>query len=227
MDALGALARLGLHFRRRRMQWLCSLFGIQPDWLVLDVGGTASIWELCPVRPRLVILNQPRAREPVPPGVLYVDGDGASLPFPGRSFDLVFSNSVIEHMGSPEAMARLASEIRRTARRYFVQTPDAASPVEPHLYTPFLHWLPRSWQRALAPRFSVWSLLARVPSDQREYYLRHYTEEIRLLGRAELQRLFPEAVILRERFLGLPKSLAAVYGALPTASPRRDNGNPE
>jgi len=212
MDAIGALVRMGANFRRRRMLRLAGLFGIEPGWLVLDVGGTPAIWDLCPVRPRLVILNQPRAREPVPPGVLYVDGDGASLPFPDQSFDLVFSNSVIEHLGSREAMARFAAEVRRTARRYFIQTPDAASPVEPHLYTPFLHWLPRSWQRALAPRFSLWTLLSHASPDQRDFYIRHYLEEIRLLHARELQDLFPEARIVRERFLGLPKSLIAVSG---------------
>lgn len=209
MDALGAFARLGARFRRRRMQRLAALFDIRPDWLVLDVGGTPAIWDLCPVRPRLVILNQPRAREPVPPGVLYVDGDGTALPFPDKAFDLVFSNSVIEHLGSPEAMQRFAAEVCRTGRRYFIQTPDAASPVEPHLYTPFLHWLPRRWQRALAPRFSLWSLLSAASADQREFYIRHFLEEIRLLRAAELHELFPEARILRERCCGLPKSLIA------------------
>jgi len=215
MDAIGALVRMGADFRRRRMLRLAEWFAIEPGWLVLDVGGTPAIWDLCPVRPRLVILNQPRAREPVPPGILYVDGDGASLPFPDKAFDLVFSNSVIEHVGSREAMARFAAEVRRTARRYFIQTPDAASPVEPHLYTPLLHWLPRSWQRALAPRFSLWTLLSRASPDQRDFYIRHYLEEIRLLRARELQDLFPEARIVRERFLGLPKSLIAVSGGRP------------
>ncbi len=201
------------------MRLLARLFEIRPEWLVLDVGGTPAIWELCPVRPRLVILNQPRAREPVPPGVLYVEGDGAALPFPDQSFDLVFSNSVIEHLGSPEAMARFAAEIRRTGRRYFVQTPDAACPVEPHLYTPFLHWLPREWRRTLAPRLSLWALAARVPADQREFFLRHCTDEVELLDAARMRELFPDAQILRERFLGLPKSLLAVRGAAPGARP--------
>ncbi len=213
MDPLGLLAHAGARFRRRRMRLLARLFQIREDWLVLDVGGTPSIWEHCPVRPRLVLLNKPRARESVPPGVLYVDGDGTALPFPDLCFDLVFSNSVIEHLGAHEAMERFAREIRRTARRYFVQTPDASFPVEPHLYTPFLHWLPGSWQQALAPRFSLWSLTARVPAEQREWYVRHYLDEIRLLNAGQLQELFPEARILRERALGLPKSLIAVYGA--------------
>lgn len=213
MTPLAALERLGQRFRRRWMRLLMERFDIRPEWLVLDVGGTPAIWEHCPVRPRLVLLNTPRALEPAPEGVRYVAGDGASLPFPDRCFDLVFSNSVIEHLGSAEAMERFASEVRRTGKRYFVQTPDVRCPVEPHLYTPFLHWLPRAWQRELAPRLSVWALAARVTPDRHEYFLRHYIEEIRLLGPRQMQRLFPEARIERERVLGLPKSLIAVYGA--------------
>lgn len=213
MDVLGVLVRAGAYFRRRRMRLLVELFGIRPDWLVLDVGGTPAIWQHCPVRPRLVLLNTPRAREPVPPGVLYVDGDGTALPFADQSFDLVFSNSVIEHLGSREAMARFASEVRRTGRRYFVQTPDARFPVEPHLYTPFLHWLPRRWRRALAPRVSLWALASRARPDEREFFLRHCAEEVELLDAARMQELFPDARILRERFLGLSKSLIAVRGA--------------
>lgn len=206
------LEQAGRRFRRRRMRRLLSLFDLQPHWRVLDVGGTPAIWQLSPVQPRLVILNTPRALEPGAAGIEFVQADGCALPFASQSFDLVFSNSVIEHLGSPEAMRRFAAEARRVGRRYFVQTPDAAFPIEPHLYTPFLHYLPAAWQRRLAPRFSLWSLLSSATPDQRRFYIRHFLDDIRLLHAAQMQALFPGARILRERFLGLPKSLIACGG---------------
>jgi hypothetical protein len=59
----GLIERMMLRFRRRRMRLFLSLFPITPETRVLDVGGTPLNWSLIPVRPRLPILNMPRARE--------------------------------------------------------------------------------------------------------------------------------------------------------------------
>jgi hypothetical protein len=129
------------------------------------------------------------------------------LPFRDASFDIVFSNSVIEHVGNNESQHRFASEVMRVGRAFWVQTPNRRFPVEQHLLTPLIHWLPRSVQSAIVPRFTVWSLLMRPMQDRREFYLRHYLEDIRLLTAGELRALFPGARIIRERFLGWTKSL--------------------
>ncbi len=104
-----------------------------------------------------------------------------------------YSNSVVEHLppGAREAYAR---ELRRIGRRWFVQTPNRWFPIEPHALLPFVHWVPRAAGRAL------WRLgVSGDPYD-----------EVRLLGARELQELFPDAVIVRERAGPLTKSLVAV-----------------
>ncbi len=192
------------------MEWFERTFPIGADTLVLDAGGTPLNWSLASRRPRLVMLNLPRTLEEADRNTLLVFADGRRMPFRDGAFDIVFSNSVIEHIGDPGGQAGFAREIARVGRSFWVQTPNRWFPIEPHLLTPFLHWLPRQWQRAIAARFTVWELLARPRPDQREYYLRHSLEEVRLLDARALRALFPDAVIVRERFLGWTKSLVAV-----------------
>ena len=191
------------------MQRFAREFAITRETRVLDVGGTPDNWLLLDERPHLTLLNTPRAKEEVGAGVDWVAGDGRSLPFRDDAFDIVFSNSVIEHVGDAESQLRFAREARRVGRAYWIQTPNRWFPVEQHLLTPLVHWLPRAWQRAIVPRFTVWSFVVRVTPDRRSFYLEHYLRDVRLLSGGELQGLFPGARILRERFLGVTKSLIA------------------
>jgi ubiquinone/menaquinone biosynthesis C-methylase UbiE len=113
--------------------------------------------------------------------------DARDLPLESQSFDWVFSNAVIEHVGNMGDQTRFANEVRRVARNgYFVACPNKMFPIEPHTLLPFYQFLPISLQRKVAP-FS--------PG-----YLKQY-EEINLLTAAQLQRLFPEAQV---RSLGAP-----------------------
>jgi hypothetical protein len=203
------LTALSLRFRRRRMQRFLRELGVTGETRILDIGGTPDCWELITERPRITLLNTPRAKGDLRGAASWVAGDGRSLPFRDCSFDIVFSNSVIEHVGDAESQMRFAKEVARVGRCYWVQTPNLWFPVEQHLLTPIVHWLPRAWQRAIVPRFTVWSVVATVTPDQRRFYLEHYLGEVRLLSAGELQRLFPGARIVRERFLGWTKSLIA------------------
>ncbi|MCL6543596.1 MAG: class I SAM-dependent methyltransferase [Bryobacteraceae bacterium] len=198
-------------FRVRRMQRFVAQMGVTAATRVLDVGGTPLNWSLCPVRPRVTLLNLPRAADPAPAGFSVVFGDGCRLPFSDQSFDIVFSNSVIEHIPGEAARQEFAREVRRVGKAYWVQTPCRSFPVEPHLWTPLVHRLPRSWQAAIVRRGTLWEWLERPSEDRRSYYLDHYLRDIRLLGVREMAALFPAARILRERLLGWTKSLIAVF----------------
>jgi 2-polyprenyl-3-methyl-5-hydroxy-6-metoxy-1,4-benzoquinol methylase len=198
------------YFRRRRVRALSAALQVKNITHVLDVGGSLFIWELMakeglPV-PKVTIVNIYPEAQPLPEGVRWVVGDGRQLPFPTKSFDMVFSNSVIEHMGSMSEAARFAAEVRRVGRHYFVQTPNYGFPIEPHYLTPFVHWLPAGWRARIARNFTVWGWLARPSREEVEERIR----EILLLSREEVGRLFPDARVFRERLLGMTKSLIAM-----------------
>ncbi len=192
------------------MRRFARAFGVTNETRILDVGGTPFNWLLLHVRPHITIVNMPRAREAFDEHFTCVFADGRALPFADHSFDIVFSNSVIEHVGDGESQRQFAEEITRVGRAYWVQTPNRMFPVEPHLLTPFLHFLPAPWQRRIAKKFTVWALIERPSPDRWEFYIEHFLRDIRLLDAGDMQRLFPGAEIVRERLGGLTKALIAV-----------------
>jgi SAM-dependent methyltransferase len=193
------------HFRRKRMRQLCQILSITKETRVVDVGGDPSIWSLAPVRPTLVIVNV-RAPKSVLSHDPWVIADGRHLPFKDKTFDVAFSNSTIEHVGDYCRQIEFAKEVTRVGKVFVVQTPNRWFPVEPHLMTPLIHFLPRSLQRRLLRWFTVWGWVARPDKAACD----HFMNEVRLLSSEEMARIFPGARITHERFLGLRKSLIAV-----------------
>ena len=214
MDIHRVYRALGTGFRRRRMRRFERVFRPTAQTRILDVGGTREQWELVASRPRVTLLNlDARALGDAAPFTA-VAASGLRLPHPDGSFDIAFCNSVIEHVGAREAQAALAAQLSRVARGLWVQTPARGFWIEPHLLTPFFHFLPRGWQRRLARNFTVWGWLTR-PDPRRA---REMVDEIRLLSYREFAALFPDCEIRRERFLGWTKSYVAVRRARGGAS---------
>ncbi len=191
-------------FRRKRARLLSRLFPTTKETTILDVGGHHNFWTHmnCPARITCLNLEIPDITFGPEHQVQYVQGDGRCLPYPDNSFDIAFSNSVIEHVGTHEDQERFASEIRRVGRRYWVQTPSRWFPVEPHLITPLIHYLPRKAQRHLLRRFTVWGLVAK-PSRE---YIDGFLKSTRLLSLKQLKKLFPDGTIYKAKFLFLTKS---------------------
>jgi hypothetical protein len=202
---------LAVALRRRRFGLFLQLVETCPPrpLSILDVGGTEKFWETMGFADRgheITVLNLGRTATRHA-NVVSVAGDAASMPqFPDDRFDIVFSNSVIEHLGCWENQRRMAGEVRRLAKKYFVQTPNYYFPVEPHFLFPGFQFLP------LAAR--IWLLRHRALGSYRRAesheQARQWAAEIRLLKRSELRALFPDGAILRERFLGATKSLMAI-----------------
>jgi hypothetical protein len=198
------------YFRSHRMRLFEKTFEITPQTRILDVGGSPLIWEFASVRPRLTLLNFPSALNRGLVRNDLVAADGRLLPFKDKAFDIVFSNSVIEHVGPRVDQQHFADEVRRVGRSYWVQTPNRFFPVELHLMLPFVHFFPKPAQQAIVTRFTVWQHVVEATEAERESYINHFLHELNLLDRRTLQSLFPGATILTERIAGLAKSLVAV-----------------
>lgn len=203
---------LGVWLRRRRFAFFQSLLMDVPRPLrVLDVGGTENFWVQMGFVDRDVeihLLNLTETPETTHPNIRTSVGDARDLSqFLDDDFDVVFSNSVIEHVGSFEDQQRMANEIRRVGKRYFVQTPNRYFPIEPHFIFPFFQFLPTRIQIFVVMNLSIgWA--GRSPT--REAALARVSS-VDLLSRSRLQRLFPNTKLYRERVFGLTKSFT-VYG---------------
>lgn len=199
---------VGAKRRARRAAWLSDTFPDLAEMNVLDLGGRVESWATVPVRPAHVhVVNLEPLPTELPDWAEADHADACELPrrILDRRYDLVFSNSVLEHVGGYERRRRMAEAIRELAPAYWVQTPYRYFPVEPHWVAPAMQFLPVSARVVVARKWP----LAYTPGKSYEAAMRQVlTTE--LIGRAELRYLFPDAGIRNERLLGLTKSLIAI-----------------
>jgi hypothetical protein len=134
-------------------------------------------------------------------------GDACALPehLRANEYDLVFSNSVIEHVGGHERRLRFAEAVHDLAPRHWVQTPYRYFPVEPHFLFPGFQFLPVAARSGIVRRWP----LVHTPPEDRATALR-VAMWVELLSKTELAYYFPHSEIRPERIAGLPKSLIAI-----------------
>ena len=193
--------------RKKRMKRFTELMRPSADTEIIDIGGTALNWTYLDVEPRVTLVNKTEVRldEDHGPTMRVVQGDATDLDFEDERFDIAFSNSVIEHLYTRENQVRFAREAKRVGKRVWIQTPAREFFLEPHLITPFVHWLPPSWRRRLYRNFTVWGLMNRPTRAAVD----DLVDEIQLLRRSDMEALFPDCELLVERWLGMPKSYIA------------------
>lgn len=202
---------LGAQARMRRWEVFASTFPGIEQMRVIDLGGTVESWRRAPVQPRgVVVVNLLEPGETDTPSLVPVLGDAcrarAVLDDNGidPAFDLVFSNSLLEHVGGHANRSALASEVRALAPRHWVQTPYRFFPVEPHWVFPMMQFLPVAARARVATR---WPLAhSRPESDAEALAEVQWTE---LIGVTELRGYFPESQVVKERMGGLVKSIVA------------------
>jgi len=190
--------------RRRRWDLFARHFPNAAELTVLDLGGTTEYWRRAPVGVRHVtVVNLTEPGEPAP-GLEPVLGDACGYQ-PDRPYDLVVSNSLLEHVGGHAMRARLAGTVRRAAPRHWVQTPYRYFPIEPHWLFPGLQVLPVGVRAAVSMR---WPLAHSRPANHADAVREVLWTE--LVGRTEMICLFPDSTVTFERVAGIPKSLLAI-----------------
>jgi hypothetical protein len=193
MDPIAFQMPLRRYFRKRRFKNFVSDY--ESCQTILDVGGAHYTWPIIGRCDGVTILNIEVPEDTG--GFKYVLGSGCELPYQDKSFDLAFSNSAIEHVGSEKNQFRFAREMMRVGKKIYCQTPSRFFPIDPHLSTPFLHWLPASW---LKPK------LLRYLTLNGWLWRRPYAYDVTWISKRKLQKMFPGCKIKTEHFLFIPKS---------------------
>ena len=200
---------LGNRFREKRFAFFKSkIDGLDKPLKILDVGGTQLFWVNRGFHNNpdyhITLLNL--HKEPADhANIESMVGDATDLSaYDDNHFDLIFSNSVIEHLFTYENQQKMASEVQRVGQYHYIQTPNYYFFVEPHYLLPFFQFLPRNIRLFILTktRFSRGKKLSIQEANRS-------LDEIQLLSKKQYKQLFPNSKIYKEKFVGMTKSLTA------------------
>lgn len=191
-------------WREARFRKFCDLVGVPAGARIIDLGGTRYYWELVTNDFHITIVNLPGINENNEDTEKYkfVTADATDLSglFSDKSFDVAFSNSVIEHVGNDAHVEKFANEIKRLGKAYWVQTPSKKFPIEPHTGSLFFWYLPASARMKLMDRWEnklpAWTAMIRGT---------------RLITEEHMKSLFPDASVYYEKKLGLFEKSYSFY----------------
>ena len=201
-------------FRQKRFDYLKNRIEkliLKDHFKILDIGGDIQYWKnigwhhlACQIH----LLNLYTSEIPQTEINKFTSsvGNGLALPYTKGDVDLIFSNSVIEHVGSFENQQIFADEIRRVSDKYIVQTPSLWFPLEPHSLLPLFQFLPHPIRALLIMTFNI-NYFPKAATYKSAIIVSHSTL---MFTHKRFKQLFPDAEIQVERFLGIPKSYTAI-----------------
>lgn len=139
--------------RQRKYELFQKYFPLQKQWKILDIGVTEREYSesdnylekhyLYPTQITALAIEPLTNFKKLYPLVATVIYEGKIYPFPDKSYDLAWSNAVLEHVGNRDRQELFLKELVRTSKRAFITTPNRWFPFEIHTRLPFVHWLPK------------------------------------------------------------------------------------
>ena len=195
-------------YRSQRIELFLNRFNPDSQTKILDVGGSSEIWLDTGLNRNVTLLNltKPKKRD-LDLGFQCVQANALNMKeIQDQAFDIAFSNSVIEHVGGYSEQKKLADEIRRVGKSYWIQTPNRYFPIEPHLMFPYAQFLPSIAERWVA-LYWPYSNYRRWGAEKKRTI--QFLDKTRLLTEGELRTLFPNSTIYKEKIAGITKSLIA------------------
>ena len=132
---------------------------------ILDIGSTADIGKSSNAflhflkADKIVSISDQEITETTRrqfPHIEFRKDNGLDLNIEDSSFDLVFSNAVIEHVGNLQNVEKFIVEAARVAKyRVVLITPNRWFPLETHTKLLFLHWLPAKYFRMVLKKIGM------------------------------------------------------------------------
>jgi len=185
--------------RGARMRLFIKIMKPVEGMKIIDLGGQTDIWDYVEVPLKITCLNLPgiaMINYETHHDIKYVEGDACDMPnFKFGDFDMVYSNSVIEHVGNIEKRTQFADEVKRLSNNYWIQTPCKGFPIEAHTGMPFWWYYPSWLKKYLINRWSI-----KLPA---------WTEMVKtttFVNKEELKTMLPNSDIRTEWFI-FPKSI--------------------
>jgi 2-polyprenyl-3-methyl-5-hydroxy-6-metoxy-1,4-benzoquinol methylase len=199
------VSRLALSVRLKMYEKLMEIAKPNSATRILDVGVTNDkreesnfLEKLYPHKENITAVGLEDALflQDEYPGLKYIKANGCDLPFENKSYDLVTSFAVVEHVGNRANQRKFVQELARVGKSVIISTPNRWYPMEVHTMMPIAHWLPPSQFRKV------------LKIVGKEFYAQE--ENLNLLESKSLIEMFPtemKITPLHHRLLGVISNL--------------------